>query len=135
MPEHSKQPFLSGMKGFTVIWGGQFVSLLGTFMTNFALTIWAWQVTGEATALALTGLALALPNILLYPVAGALVDRWNRRLVMMLSDIAAGISTLVILLLFSSGNLQIWHLYVTGAFAGLSSPSSFPLTAPPSAPC
>ena len=114
------------MKGFTVIWGGQFVSLLGTFMTNFALTIWAWQVTGEATALALTGLAFALPNILLYPVAGALVDRWNRRLVMMLSDIAAGISTLVILLLFSSGNLQIWHLYVTGAFAGLFQSFQFP---------
>ena len=44
--------------------GGQFVSLLGTFMTNFALTIWAWQVTGEATALAMVGLAFVLPNIL-----------------------------------------------------------------------
>jgi DHA3 family macrolide efflux protein-like MFS transporter len=124
--ESSKQPFLSGMKGFTVIWGGQFVSLLGTFMTNFALTIWAWQVTGEATALALTGLAFALPNILLYPVAGALVDRWNRKLVMMLSDIAAGIATLVIFLLFTSGNLQVWHLYVTGAFSGLFSSFQFP---------
>ena len=75
MTEQTDKPFLSGMRGFTVIWGGQFVSLLGTFMTRFALTIWAWQVTGEATALALTGLAFALPNILLYPVAGALVDR------------------------------------------------------------
>lgn len=114
------------MRGFTVIWGGQFVSLLGTFMTRFALTIWAWQVTGEATALALTGLAFALPNILLYPVAGALVDRWNRKLVMMLSDIAAGIATLVIFLLFTSGNLQVWHLYVTGAFSGLFSSFQFP---------
>jgi len=114
------------MRGFTVIWGGQFVSLLGTFMTRFALTIWAWQVTGEATALALTGLAFALPNILLYPVAGALVDRWNRKLVMMLSDIASGIATLVIFLLFSSGNLQVWHLYVTGAFSGLFQSFQFP---------
>ncbi len=114
------------MRGFTVIWGGQFVSLLGTFMTRFALTIWAWQVTGEATALALTGLAFALPNILLYPVAGALVDRWNRKLVMMLSDIASGIATLVIFLLFTSGNLQIWHLYVTGAFSGLFQSFQFP---------
>jgi len=114
------------MRGFRVIWGGQFVSLLGTFMTRFALTIWAWQVTGEATALALTGLAFALPNILLYPVAGALVDRWNRKLVMMLSDIAAGIATLVIFLLFTTGNLQVWHLYVTGAFSGLFSSFQFP---------
>ena len=126
LTESSKQPFLSGMRGFTVIWGGQFVSLLGTFMTNFALTIWAWQVTGEATALALTGLAFVLPNILLYPVAGALVDRWNRKLVMMLSDIAAGVSTLVIFVLFTSGNLQIWHLYVTGAFAGMFQSFQFP---------
>lgn len=102
------------------------MSLLGTFMTNFALTIWAWQVTGEATALALTGLAFVLPNILLYPVAGALVDRWNRKLVMMLSDIAAGVSTLVIFVLFTSGNLQIWHLYVTGAFAGMFQSFQFP---------
>ena len=124
--EQEKKPFFSGMRGFSVIWGGQFVSLLGTFMTNFALTIWAWQETGEATALALTGLAFTLPNILLYPVAGALVDRWNRKLVMMLSDIAAGISTLAIFLLFTSGNLQIWHLYVTGAFSGLFQSFQFP---------
>jgi len=126
LAEQIEKPFLSGMRGFTVIWGGQFVSLLGTFMTRFALTIWAWQVTGEATALALTGLAFALPNILLYPVAGALVDRWNRKLVMMLSDIASGIATLMIFLLFTSGNLQIWHLYVTGAFSGLFQSFQFP---------
>ncbi len=126
MEEHAKHPYLSGMRGFTVIWGGQFFSMLGTNMTNFALTIWAWQVTGEATALALTGLAYVLPNILLYPVAGALVDRWNRKLVMMLSDIAAGISTLVIFILLTSGNLQIWHLYITGAFAGLFQSFQFP---------
>ena len=126
MAEQIEKPFLSGMRGFTVIWGGQFVSLLGTFMTRFALTIWAWQVTGEATVLALTGLAFALPNILLYPVAGALVDRWNRKFVMMLSDIAAGIATLVIFLLFTTGNLQVWHLYVTGAFSGLFSSFQFP---------
>ena len=126
METHEKQPYLSGMRGFTVIWGGQFFSMLGTNMTNFALTIWAWQVTGKATTLALTGLAYVLPNILLYPVAGALVDRWNRKLVMMLSDIAAGISTLVILLLLTSGRLQIWHLYITGAFAGMFQSFQFP---------
>jgi DHA3 family macrolide efflux protein-like MFS transporter len=126
MEEQVKQPFFSGMRGFTVIWGGQFFSMLGTNMTMFALTIWAWQMTGEATALALTGLAYLLPNILLYPVAGALVDRWNRKLVMMLSDIAAGIATLAVFFLFVSGNLQVWHLYLTGAFAGLFQSFQFP---------
>ena len=117
---------LSGMRGFTVVWVGQFVSMLGTFMSQFALTIWAWQTTGEATVLALTGLSFILPNILLYPVAGALVDRWNRKLVMMLSDLAAAVSTAVVLTLLLAGRLEIWHLYATGAFAGLFQAFQFP---------
>jgi len=117
---------LTGMRGFTIIWLGQFTSMLGSAMTNFALTIWAWEETGTATALALTGLAFVLPNILVYPVAGALVDRWNRKLVMMLSDLAAGIGTIAILLLYTSDNLQIWHLYIIFTFMGLFQSFQFP---------
>lgn len=106
-----------GMLAFGTIWIGQVVSLLGSAMTGFALTIWAWQVTGQATALALVGFFAFAPAIFVSPVVGALVDRWNRKLVMMLSDLAAIISTIVVLLLFSTGSLQIWHLYGTGAFA------------------
>lgn len=51
-------------------------------------------------------------------MAGALVDRWDRRLVMMLSDLGGGLATVVLFLLYSAGNLQIWHLYVAGAVAG-----------------
>jgi MFS family permease len=107
------------MRAFTIVWLGQVVSLLGTGMTQFAITIWAWQVTGEATALALVGFFNFAPQILFSPVAGALVDRSNRKLVMMLSDLAAGLSTITLLLLYTSGNLQIWHLYIAGAFTGI----------------
>ena len=69
---------LTGMTGFSIVWVGQFVSMLGTSMTNFALTIWAWELTGEATALALVGFFFVAPYILVSPVAGALVDRSNR---------------------------------------------------------
>ncbi len=117
---------LSGMRGFTVVWFGQLVSFLGTNMTQFALTIWAWEKTGEATALALVGFSYTLPYILASPFAGALVDRWNRKLVTMLSDIASGISTLVVLALFASGRLEVWHLYVTSAFAGAFQAFQFP---------
>jgi len=117
---------LTGMRGFIAIWLGQFTSLLGSAMTNFALTIWAWEKTGTATALALTGLAFVLPNILLFPVAGALVDRWNRKLVMMLSDLAAGIGTIAIFLLYSSNTLEIWHLYIIFTFMGLFQSFQFP---------
>ena len=62
----------------------------------------------------------------MYPVAGALVDRWNRKLVMMLSDLAAGIGTIAILLLYSSDMLQIWHLYIIFTFMGLFQSFQFP---------
>jgi MFS family permease len=107
------------MFGFSVVWIGQIFSLLGTSMTGFAMTIWAYEITGQATALALVGFFFVAPMLIAAPFAGALVDRSNRKLMMMLSDIASGIATLVILILYTSGKLEIWHLYITGAFQGV----------------
>lgn len=123
---NQRRLLLSGMRGFTVIWFGQLISLLGTGMTRFALTIWAYQETGSATALALVAFFSFGPVVLLSPVAGALVDRWNRKVVVMLSDLAAGATTIVLLLLYVTGNLQIWHLYVMGALAGAFESFQFP---------
>lgn len=120
----TKQP--AGMRAFVIIWLGQLVSMMGTGMTRFALTIWAWQITGSATALALVGVFSFAPIVLFSPIAGALVDRWPRKLVLMASDLAAGLSTIVVLILYSTGNLEIWHLYVAGAFAGIFESFQFP---------
>ena len=117
---------LSGMRGFTLIWLGQLVSLLGTGMTRFALTIWAYQETGSATTLALVAFFSFGPVVLLSPIAGALVDRWNRKLVVMISDLAAGTTTIALLILYSTGHLQIWHLYLMGALAGAFESFQFP---------
>jgi MFS family permease len=87
-------------------------------MSWFAFTIWAWQVTGEATALALVTFFSFGPTLLFSPLAGALVDRWNRKLVMMFSDLATGLATVVILLLYITGELQIWHIYIAAIIAG-----------------
>jgi MFS family permease len=114
------------MSAFLLVQVGQIISLLGSSMTTFALGIWAYQITGQATALALMGLFGFGPTVLLSPFAGALVDRWNRKLVMMLSDLGAAVSTLVIFLLFTYGSLEIWHLYVAGAFAGAFQAFQFP---------
>jgi MFS family permease len=114
------------MKAFVIIWFGQVISLLGSAMTTFALTIWAYQETGQATALALMVFFGFTPGVLLSPVAGALVDRWNRKLVMMLSDLGTGISTIAVLLLYNGGHLEIWHLYVAGFFAGVFQAFQFP---------
>lgn len=114
------------MPGFLTLSMGQCFSILGTSMTRFALTIWAWKVTGSATALALVGMFSFAPEVLLSPIAGVFVDRWNRKLTMMFSDLAAGLSTLAILILYLAGHLQIWHLYVAGVFTGCFSSFQFP---------
>jgi DHA3 family macrolide efflux protein-like MFS transporter len=114
----SQQTRPTGMRAFWIIWAGQVVSLLGTSMTNFGLTIWAYEQTGQATSLALIGFFFVTPMVILSPTAGAIVDRSNRKLMMMLSDLAAGLTTIVQLTLLASGNLEIWHLYITAAVAG-----------------
>lgn len=108
----------SSFRGFVLVWLGQVVSLLGSAMTWFALTLWVYELTEKATALTLLSLFVFGPAILLSPVAGALVDRWNRKVVLILSDLATGLATLLVLLLHGSGSLQLWHLYVIGLFAG-----------------
>lgn len=117
MESSTKQP--QGMTAFTIVWFGQLISLIGSGLTWFALSLWAWQETGTATALALVAFFSAGPAILASPFAGALVDRWNRKLVLMLSDLGAGLSTIVVLALYLTGQLEIWHLYLTGALAGV----------------
>lgn len=116
----------TGMQAFLIFWFGQLVSLLGTAMSRFALTIWAWQLTGQATALALVAVFSFAPTVIMSPIAGAMVDRLPRKLMMMLSDGASGLASLCILLLYMSGHLQIWHLYVAGAFTGTFEAFQFP---------
>lgn len=108
-----------GLRGFLLIWVGQIFSMVGSQMTNFAMGIWAWQKTGQATPLALIAFFSFTPLILFSPIAGVLVDRWNRKLVMALSDIGAGLVTLTIFILLVTGNLEIWHLYITGVVGGI----------------
>jgi DHA3 family macrolide efflux protein-like MFS transporter len=118
----------TGMAGFTIVWIGQIISLLGTQMTWFALTLWSYAAAEEAkaTVLASVWIASFAPTVVLSPIAGALVDRWNRKLVMMLSDLGAGLMTSVVILLYATGNLQIWHLYLTGAVSAAFQAFQFP---------
>ena len=121
-----KQKRPMGMRAFTLIWCGQFASLLGTGMTRFVLTLWVWQETGQATALALMAFFGFAPGIILTPFAGAIVDRSNRKLMMMMSDLGAGFATLFMLALSLSGHLVIWHIYAASAFAAAAESFQFP---------
>jgi MFS transporter, DHA3 family, macrolide efflux protein len=111
-----KLPFSFSKRGwklpFFTIWTGQAFSLLGSQLVQFALIWYLTQLTGSATVLATASLVGLLPQVLLGPLAGALVDRWSRRVVMMLSDGTVALTTLVLAGLFLSGRAEIWHIYL-----------------------
>lgn len=96
---------------FFTIWGGQAFSLLGSMVVQFALVWWLTQTTGSATVLATAALAGILPQVVVGPFAGALVDRWNRRLVMIGADTLIALSTLGLIALYLLGLMQVWHIY------------------------
>lgn len=112
----SKRP--TGSTAFAIVWIGQVFSLLGTAMSHFALGVWVHRATGQATPLALIGFFFVAPMIPLSPAIGVLVDRSSRKLMMMLSDLAAGAVTVLLLLLYATDHLQVWHLYLAAAVAG-----------------
>ncbi|MCG5216564.1 MFS transporter [Streptosporangium sp. KLBMP 9127] len=109
----------SGFPAFVVIWFGQVMSTLGTRMTNFALSIWAWQMTGHATDLALMTFCAFLSTALFSPIAGSLIDRWNRRLIVVLSDLGSVLTTMIVLGLLFTGSAQVWHLYLVNLLTGI----------------
>jgi DHA3 family macrolide efflux protein-like MFS transporter len=97
---------------FVLIWIGQFASILGSGLTQFAVGVWVYQTTGSATQFALILVALSIPTALVTPFAGVLVDRWNRRIVMIISDTGVVLSSLSIAILYFSGHLAVWHIYL-----------------------
>ena len=124
-PAPSRRP-PSGMATFSLIWAGQLISLTGSAMTWFALTVWVWEQTGQATPLTLVSFFSYLPGVLFSPLAGALVDRWNRKLVMLLSDSGSALATVVVCGLYLTHNLQVWHIYVLGGCGSLFLAFQFP---------
>lgn len=117
---------LSGMKGFSIVWAGQIISVLASMMTNFGMTLWMYKQTESATAMALMQVAFMTPFLLLSPIAGAMVDRYNRKLMMMLSDLTAVLSTAAILVLYTTGYLEFWHLYISSIINGLGNTFQWP---------
>jgi DHA3 family macrolide efflux protein-like MFS transporter len=97
---------------FFIIWSGQAFSLLGSQLVQFALIWWLTKETGSATVLATASLVGLLPQVFLGPLAGALVDRWSRRLTMMVADSLIALVTVILALLFYAGYVQIWHVYL-----------------------
>ncbi len=99
-------------KPFFTVWSGQIVSLVGSGLVQFALVWWMTQTTHSATVLTTATLVALLPEVFLGPFSGALVDRFNRKRVMIIADGAIALATLALALLFWGGWIQIWHVYI-----------------------
>jgi DHA3 family macrolide efflux protein-like MFS transporter len=115
-----------GARVFSLVWFGQFVSLIGSSLTSFALGVWVYERTGSTTQFALISFFIAVPGLLMSPVAGALVDRWDRRLAMMLSDTGAACSTLFIAVLLLAGRLDTWHIYLAVGVSAVFTSFQYP---------
>lgn len=107
------------MSVFIVVWLGQLVSVLGSNLTNFALDVWVYQHSGSVTQLSFLFLFTTLPDVILSPFVGVLVDKWNRRWVMILSDLGSALSTLVMVFLLLTGKIEIWHIYLANAVSSI----------------
>jgi len=100
------------MTTFFTIWTGQALSLVGSSLVQFALVWWLTHTSGSATVLAMANMMEVLPRIFVSPVAGALVDRWNRRLVMMVADGGIALAIVALAVLYALGAVQVWHIYL-----------------------
>ena len=106
-----------GFRTFLLIWFGQLISLTGTGLTGFALGVWVYQRTGSVTQYSLIALFTTLPGILFSPLAGVLVDRWDRRWAMFIADAGAAVCTLTMCVLLYFGRLEVWEIYIIMALS------------------
>lgn len=124
-------------KTFSIIWAGQFLSILSSTIVNFAIILWLSLETGSAEILAYAAIAALLPQALIGPVSGVFIDRWNRKKVMILADSFIAFCTLALALLFWFDLAQLWHIFallalrsVGSAFHMPAMQASVPLLAP-----
>lgn len=96
---------------FWSIFAGQALSLTGSAITQFVLIWWITDTTGDLGALATAGLVALLPQALLGPLGGTFADRYNRRMLMIVSDLLSAFCIVVVIALFLSGRIALWHIY------------------------
>lgn len=111
---------------FFTIWSGQAFSLLGSNLVQFALIWWLTQETGSATVLATASMVALIPGVVLGPFAGALIDRWSRRRVMVVADSLVALVTGGLALIVWQGRLTPWHIYVAIGLRALAGAFHWP---------
>lgn len=112
-------PRPNGIKGLFIIWLGQFVSGIASSITAVALPIWIFGITGSGTAVGLLEFFFFGSYLLAVLFAGVLIDRYNHKMMMLVYDFMSLSATAVLLVLQTSGSLDVWHLYLAAIFQGV----------------
>jgi MFS transporter, DHA3 family, macrolide efflux protein len=99
------------MTKFWAIFSTQSISLLGSQIVQFSLVWWLTKISGSASVLAVASIMALLPQVFISPIAGAYVDRWNRRLIMIAADGLIAFMVIILALLYAFDLVQIWHIY------------------------
>lgn len=107
------------LKNFYILWSTQSLSRLGSQSTSFALSLWLFARTGSALQTALLSICSYAPYVLVSIFAGALSDRWNKKVTMLVCDTFAFLTTCLIAILLYLDQLEPWHLYMLNALNGL----------------
>lgn len=107
------------LKPYLMLWSTQAFSSLGSAMTSYALVLWLYLRSGSALKTALLSICSYAPYVIMSIFAGALSDRWNKKRTMLVCDLIAAISTVVVFVLIKTDNLCEWHLYFLNALSGL----------------
>ena len=125
------------LNDFLLIWAGQLISSVGSRLSGFALGIWILRSTGSTTYFAMTFVAMTIPALIVSTVAGALVDRWDRRRTMIVCDALSAVIMLALAGLCAAGYLKVWPIYLAvgtsslfNAFRTPAFAASIPLLAP-----
>ena len=108
-----------GLKGLFVIWLGQIIAGIASSITAVALPIWIFSVTDSGMAVGLLEFFFFGSYLLVVLFAGVLIDRYNRKLMMLLNDFLSLSALVILLVLQSSGSLQVWQLYVAAIVQGV----------------
>ena len=109
----------NGLKDFYILWSTQSLSQLGSAMTGFALTLWLYEKTGSALSTAALRICTYAPYVIMSIFAGAISDRYDKKKTMLVCDVLAALTTILVFVLYRTDMLAVWHLYALNAFSGL----------------
>lgn len=120
MQDSAQKSSPQGMKTFFIVWGTQFISMLGSDLSGFALGVWIYTQTHQATPFAIAVLFNTLPRVLLAPIAGTVADRFSRRWLMIFADLGNALITLAMAIIFWMGHMQVWMIYIVSFLTSIT---------------